>query len=50
MIGRLLILLLGLLLLVPIAAQAQEGIEKEALEEEYHKNIKVFQRKRILKK
>ncbi len=47
---RLLTLLLGLLLLVPVAAQAQEGIEKEALEEEYHKNIKVFQRKPILKK
>jgi outer membrane beta-barrel protein len=47
---RLLTLLLGLLFLVPVAAQAQEGLEKEVLEEEYHKNIKVFQLKPILKK
>lgn len=47
---RLLTLLLGLVLLVPAAVQAQEGIEQEVLEEEYHKNIKVFQRKPILKK
>jgi outer membrane beta-barrel protein len=44
MTRRLLSLLVPLLLLVPAVAAAQEG-----LEEEYHKNIKVYQPKPILK-